>query len=123
MANIRLKHLNKPVTHSCAGQDYTISYDKDCDMPANLAIGYIGVESYTVTFTPKDKEMVEDAPDSLIDVLKKEFKIEGSKEDLIKKMFPLKQKKKIIKKEVKPKKAQVVKTKPKVDKEVLSTTE
>jgi uncharacterized protein with NRDE domain len=123
MANIRLKHLNKPVTHSCAGQDYTISYDKDCDMPANLAIGYIGVENYTVTFTPKDKQTVEEAPDSLIDVLKKEFKIEGSKEDLIKKMFPLKQKKKIIKKEIKPKKAEVVKPKPKVDKEVLSTTE
>ena len=123
MANIRLKHSNKPVIHSCAGQDYTISYDKDCDMPANLAIGYVGVENYTVTFTPKDKQTVEEAPDSLIDVLKKEFKIEGSKEDLIKKMFPLKQKKKIIKKEIKPKKAEVVKPKPKVDKEVLSTTE
>lgn len=123
MANIRLKHSNEPVIHSCAGQDYTISYDKDCDMPANLAIGYVGVENYTVTFTPKDKQTVEEAPDSLIDVLKKEFKIEGSKEDLIKKMFPLKQKKKIIKKEVKPKKAEVVESKPKVDKEVLSTTE
>ena len=123
MANIRLKHSNEPVVHSCAGRDYTISYDKDCDMPANLAIGYVGVENYTVTFTPKDKQTVEEAPDSLIDVLKKEFKIEGSKEDLIKKMFPLKQKKKIIKKEIKPKKAEVVKPKPKVDKEVLSTTE
>ena len=123
MASIRLKNKGYPITHVLGMGDFTISYEQDCSVPTLVAVGFVGSEDYTVSFEQKDKEAIQNASETSIDILKTEFKVKGNKDKLIERMFPTPKVKKavqVVKKAVEPIEPEI---KPKVDKADPSSDE
>tara|TARA_B100000287_G_C20241493_1_gene626253 strand:- start:97 stop:501 length:405 start_codon:yes stop_codon:yes gene_type:complete len=134
MAYLELNKERKPVNVTLAnGTNYEFKFGDKTQVPALVAVGYIGADDFKITFDREDKEAISSATEWTIDLLKQEFNVKGDKEDLLKIMFPVSKPKKVMKavtKTVKTtpvktvvEKPKVVKSPSKVDKDKASSDE
>lgn len=89
------------------GEEYVFEYGKKTSVLFHHAVSMIGREEFKVGFDASDKDAVASASDNIVNILKAEFGVVGTREDLIKKMFPTQKtrKPKVVKKAVAPVKA------------------
>ena len=98
MAFLELSKKDKSVSYNHAnGTEYVFEHGKKTQVELNTALGFLGAEKYKVTFDLSDKDAIAGASDWAIELLKVEFNVLGSREDLLKTMFPVSKPKKIVK--------------------------
>ena len=111
---VKPKH-DGPLLLRRGGAVYKIEYTLDVDIPANIAAGMLGDAGLIVKFVKEDKKNILAMSSYDLNLLKREFDLTGTAEDVAEKMFP--SKKRIIPKKLKPIKAEKkpVKETPKIE--------
>jgi len=106
MSNVRLKKVKHdgPLLLRRGGTVYQIRHDENCVVPVNIAVGMLGDAGLVVELTGSDKEAISKFGANELRLIKREFNLDGSSEDVAETLFP-------SKKKTKPKKK--VATKPK----------
>tara|TARA_Y100000592_G_scaffold100843_1_gene183220 strand:+ start:150 stop:554 length:405 start_codon:yes stop_codon:yes gene_type:complete len=105
MSKVRLKNIKHdgPLLLRRAGTVYSITHLEDTQVPLNIAIGMLGDAGLKVTIIEEDKSLIAKLSDYELNILKKEFNLEGDSKSVANKLFP-------AKKTVLPKKTKPVKT-------------
>jgi hypothetical protein len=105
MSKVRLKNIKHdgPLLLRRAGTVYSITHLEDTQVPLNIAIGMLGDAGLKVTIIEEDKSLIAKLSDYELNILKKEFNLEGDSKSVANKLFP-------TKKTVLPKKTKPVKT-------------
>ncbi len=105
MSKVRLKNIRHegPLLLRRAGTVYSITHLEDTQVPLNIAIGMLGDAGLKVTIIEDDKSLIAKLSDYELNILKKEFNLEGDSKSVANKLFP-------TKKTVLPKKTKPVKT-------------
>ena len=105
MSKVRLKNIKHdgPLLLRRAGTVYSITHLEDTQVPLNIAIGMLGDAGLKVTIIEEDKSLIAKLSDYELNILKKEFNLEGDSKSVANKLFP-------TKKTVLPKKNKPVKT-------------
>lgn len=100
MSNVRLKKVKHdgPLLLRRAGIVYQISHDVNCEVPVNIAVGMLGDAGLVVELTGSDKDGISKFGANELRLIKKEFNLEGSAEDVAEALFPTKKKSKPKKK-------------------------
>jgi|13_taG_2_1085334.scaffolds.fasta_scaffold00470_5 hypothetical protein len=104
MSLIKLKkhRVHGPLILRRAGTDYSFTAQEKTKVPLNIAVHFIGNAEMEITFTKKDKDSILGLTEPQLEILKKEFRVEGSYQEVIDKLYPTKIK--IPKLDSKPKK-------------------
>lgn len=98
MAFLELTNKGKSIKQFMPnGDEYEFKFGEKTSIPALIAVGYIGAENYKVSFTLDDKDDIINSSDFTKTLLKDEFNVLGSDDDLINTMFPKPKPKKIVK--------------------------
>lgn len=105
MSKVRLKNIKHdgPLLLRRAGTVYSITHLEDTQVPLNIAIGMLGDAGLKVTIIEEDKSLIAKLSDYELNILKKEFNLEGDSKSVANELFP-------AKKTVLPKKTKPVKT-------------
>lgn len=106
MSNVKLKRVKHdgPLLLRRGGTVYQISHGENCIVPANIAVGMLGDAGLVVELTGTDKDVISNFGANELRLIKKEFNLEGSSEEVAELLFPTKKKSKPKKKvEIKPK--------------------
>ena len=105
MSKVRLKNIKHdgPLLLRRAGTVYSITHLEDTQVPLTIAIGMLGDAGLKVTIIEEDKSLIAKLSDYELNILKKEFNLEGDSKSVANKLFP-------AKKTVLPKKTKPVKT-------------
>lgn len=90
MAKVKLaKHrATGPLNLRRGGTVYALTALEETNVPLSIAVGMLGDEALVVEFDSSDKKDVLDLNEYLLEILKKEFNIEGEAKDVQSTMFP-----------------------------------
>mgnify|MGYP003112740924 FL=1 len=90
MAKVKLaKHrATGPLNLRRGGEVYALTALEETNVPLSIAVGMLGDEALVVEFDSSDKKDVLDLNEYLLEILKREFNIEGEAKDVQSTMFP-----------------------------------
>jgi 5,10-methenyltetrahydromethanopterin hydrogenase len=104
MSLIKLKahRVHGPLILRRGGEDYSFIAQENTKVPLNVAVHFIGNNEMEIIFTKKDKDAILGLTKMQLEILKKEFKVDGGYQEVVDKLYPPKIK--IPKLDSKPKK-------------------
>jgi len=90
MAKVKLaKHrATGPLNLRRGGKVYALTALEETNVPLSIAVGMLGDEALVIEFDSSDKKDVLDLNEYLLEILKREFNIEGEAKDVQSTMFP-----------------------------------
>lgn len=121
MAKVRLlkNRFTGPVVIKRGKNTYQISHAQDCEIPAALAAGLIGDSGLVIEFTKADEKAIKTFSGKTLEIMQKEFNVDGGAKKLASTMFPkLRKSKKAAPKKAAPKKVTPKKVVPKKEDEI-----
>jgi hypothetical protein len=100
MSNVKLKRVKHdgPLLLRRGGTVYQISHDVKCVVPVGIAVGMLGDAGLVVELTSEDREAISNFGANELRLIKKEFNLQGSSEEVAETLFPTKKKTKPKKK-------------------------
>lgn len=104
MSLIKLKRhrVHGPLVMRRGGEEYSFTAHESTKVPLGIAVDFIGNREMEIVFTKKDKDAILKLNEPHLEILKKEFKIDGGYQEVINTLYPPKIK--IPKLDSKPKK-------------------
>jgi hypothetical protein len=104
MSLIKLKkhRVHGPLVLRRGGEDYSFIAQENTKVPLNVAVHFIGNNEMEIVFTKKDKDAILGLTEMQLEILKKEFKVDGGYQEVVDKLYPPKIK--VPKLDSKPKK-------------------
>ena len=93
MANVKLKQhrVSGPLLLRRAGANYALTAQEETKVPLGIAVGMLGDSGLIVEFTASDEAELLTANEYTLDLLRREFGLEGDVKAIQASMFPKKQ--------------------------------
>ena len=90
MSLIKLnKHrVHGPLVLRRGGEDYSFTAQENTKVPLNVAVHFIGNNEMEIVFTKKDKDAILGLTEMQLEILKKEFKVDGGYQEVVDKLYP-----------------------------------
>lgn len=92
MSLIKLKkhRVHGPLVLRRGGEDYSFTAQENTKVPLNIAVHFIGNNEMEIVFTKKDKDAILGLTEMQLEILKKEFKVDGGYQEVVDKLYPSK---------------------------------
>ena len=93
MANVKLKkhRVSGPLLLRRAGSTYALTAQEETKVPLGIAVGMLGDSGLIVEFTSSDEAEILSANEYTLDLLRREFGLDGDAKTIQASMFPKKQ--------------------------------
>ena len=90
MSLIKLKkhRVQGPLVLRRGGEEYSFTAQEKTKVPLGIAVNLIGNNEMEITFTKKDKDAIFGLNELQLEILKKEYMVDGSYQEVVDKLYP-----------------------------------